>query len=198
MLRQIIAHSIHLIHTHGIGADITIFPFLLRTEGRPLALWRLACFDVAPLHDVDFSAIGRRALRDATEDGEMCLAGHRRRLLEDLLVRGLVDDATTPVLDLHRRLQGHGRVAAPHIDLALTLDLVRSREGCRTCYSTCVVRGLAPACERLGHVGIAEQDCGLRASSGCGSTLITLRLLKMAQTSLHRRRSAGRDRPHRP
>ena len=59
MLGQIIAHSIHLIHTHGVGADIPIFPFLLRAEGRSLALWRLTCSDILrPLHDVYFGTVG--------------------------------------------------------------------------------------------------------------------------------------------
>ena len=87
----------------------------------------------------------------------MCLAGYR--LLQDfLLVRLLVDDTTSPVFDLHRRLQGPRRAPAPHSGLALTLDFVRLRgESCRTFNSTCgVIRGLAPSSERLGYVGVAE------------------------------------------
>ena len=56
MLSQIIACTVHLIHAHGVRANVAIFAFLLGTEGWPLAFRRLACFDLAPLHDVDLAS----------------------------------------------------------------------------------------------------------------------------------------------
>ena len=91
---------------------------------------------------------------DAAQHGKVLLAsGHR---LKDLRVRLFVNDSPASVFDLHRRLQGHCRVAIADVRLTLPfVDVVRLGEYGRTVAASRVIGSLAPSSERLGDVGIA-------------------------------------------
>ena len=112
----------------------------------------------------------------------MLLSTHR---LVDLLIGLLVNNPSTSVFDLHRRLQCHSRVTA---NMSLTLPRLSPQradiglgEGGRAFCTTCVHDSLSAALLRLEDVFVDDDGAGLRPCRGCRTTLITLP--QMAQAS---------------
>ena len=183
MLCQVItSSSSHLIHAHCIWICVTVFTFLLSTEG-----WSLCLRCLSSMQNVIDGAVRRRTLCDTTQDGKMRFSTHR---MVNLLIGLLVNDPASFVFDLHRRLQCYRHISmAADLNLALpslTSHSVGLRDGGWTSRSTSVHHSLSAALHRSWNVVIDDDCAGMRPSCSRSSALITSTMPEVTQASFDR------------